>query len=153
VETEDVLNKVQEAPEVPEPKPKVSKQESSHKIAAILVRGTIGIKIVFKDTLKMLNLRKRNSCVILEKTPSNTGMLNKVKDFITYGEINDATLQELLKTRGKTDPNNKGKLKRMFTLNSPKKGYGKKGIKKAFSVGGSLGYRGQEINDLIKRML
>jgi large subunit ribosomal protein L30 len=44
-------------------------------------------------------------------------------------------------------------LKRFFRLNPPRKGWERKGIKKPYSVGGALGYRGKAINDLIKRML
>ena len=43
--------------------------------------------------------------------------------------------------------------KRFFRLNPPRKGWEGKGIKKSYSVGGALGYRGKAINDLIKRML
>ena len=45
------------------------------------------------------------------------------------------------------------KLKRYFRLNAPRRGFGRKGIKQSFQRGGSLGYRGAAINDLIKRMI
>ena len=45
------------------------------------------------------------------------------------------------------------KIKKIFRLNSPKKGYGRKGIKVSFNNGGALDYRGDKINDLIKRMI
>ncbi|HID09221.1 TPA: 50S ribosomal protein L30 [Candidatus Micrarchaeota archaeon] len=44
-------------------------------------------------------------------------------------------------------------LKTFFRLNPPRKGWERKGIKKPYSVGGALGYRGKNINELIKRML
>lgn len=44
-------------------------------------------------------------------------------------------------------------LKLYFRLNPPIKGFERAGIKKPFSMGGSLGYRKERINDLIKRML
>jgi len=40
-----------------------------------------------------------------------------------------------------------------FRLNPPIKGFERGGIKKPFSMGGSLGYRKEKINDLIRRML
>ena len=43
------------------------------------------------------------------------------------------------------------KVKRIFRLNPPKKGY--RGIKKSFVNKGALGYRGKEINKLINRMI
>ena len=41
----------------------------------------------------------------------------------------------------------------MFTLNSPKGGFERKGIKFSFVNKGALGYRGNKINALIKKML
>jgi len=44
-------------------------------------------------------------------------------------------------------------IKPVFFLNSPSKGYGRKGIKEFFHLGGALGYRGKYINELIRRMI
>ncbi|HIQ51584.1 MAG TPA: 50S ribosomal protein L30 [Nautiliaceae bacterium] len=44
-------------------------------------------------------------------------------------------------------------VKTFFRLNPPRKGWERGGIKKAFTQGGALGYRGEKINDLIKRMI
>ena len=44
-------------------------------------------------------------------------------------------------------------LKKVFRLNPPRKGYGRKGIKVPYSNHGVLGYRGVKINDLIERMV
>ncbi|MHA2362437.1 MAG: 50S ribosomal protein L30 [Candidatus Hodarchaeales archaeon] len=43
-------------------------------------------------------------------------------------------------------------LKPFFRLHPPRKGYDRAGIKKPYTLGGALGYRGENINDLIKRM-
>ena len=94
----------------------------------------------------------------------------KAKDYITWGEIDNDTFKLLLDKRGEefkqrtSDTNNKikyedfitinsKKLKKYFRLNSPKKGFERKGIKQTFQNGGALGYRGAAINELIKRML
>ena len=44
-------------------------------------------------------------------------------------------------------------LKSFFRLLPPKKGFERKGIKVPFSLGGALGYRKEDINNLIERML
>ena len=42
-------------------------------------------------------------------------------------------------------------VKPVLRLAPPRKGHG--GIKRAFRVGGALGYRGEEINELLMRMI
>ena len=41
------------------------------------------------DVLNMLRLYNRNYCVVLNPTAQNIGMIKKVIDFITYGEIEE----------------------------------------------------------------
>jgi len=138
------------------------------KIGVIRVRGSIRVRKKIKDTLIMLRLHNKNHCIVVEDKPNIMGMIKKVKDYITYGEIDEETLKLLFEKRGeefkektgekdnKTNKfivyNNK-KYKKYFRLNMPKKGYGRKGTKKSFSEGGALGYRGKNINDLIRRMV
>jgi large subunit ribosomal protein L30 len=43
-------------------------------------------------------------------------------------------------------------LKPVFRLHPPRKGHSRKGVKYPFTVGGALGYRGNEINGLIIKM-
>ena len=136
----------------------------------VLVRGLIDLSKDVKDTLAMLRLFRKNQAVIVDNnTPTVKGMIIKVKDCVTWGEIDDATVKELVEKRGelflarKTDVKKKYKYatfsfngndyKPYFRLNPPRKGFGRKGIKMPFGVGGGLGYRGEKINDLIKRML
>ena len=118
----------------------------------------------------MLRLKRVNHCILVSETPQYKGMLQKVKDYVTYGEINEETFKSLIEKRGKEykgrEKDNKGKInynkffihnnkkiKKFFRLSPPKKGFGRKGIKVSFKVGGALGYRGEKINDLIKRMV
>ncbi|MBI4153063.1 uL30 family ribosomal protein [Candidatus Woesearchaeota archaeon] len=113
------------------------------KIAVILVRGLVRANSSVQDTLYMLRLRKKNHCVIVSKTPQSAGMINKVKDYVTWGEIDAETITVL-----------QAKMKNGAAhLQPPRKGFGRKGIKVSFSSGGALGYRGEKINDLIKRMV
>ena len=130
------------------------------KIAVVQVRGTIGANRGAIDTLKSLRLHRQNYCTVVPKTPEYLGMLQAAKDFITWGEIEEATEKALIEKRGEeakdtsADGEKSGKsIKKFFRLNPPKKGYGRKGTKNMFSSGGALGYRGAKINDLIQRML
>lgn len=113
------------------------------KIAVVLVRGMIGMSQGIRDTLKMLNLNRKNHCVVLENTPSACGMVGKVKDFVTWGEIDEETEKSLQQRMS-------GKVAR---LQPPRRGFGRKGIKAPFSIGGALGYRGAKMKDLIQRMI
>jgi large subunit ribosomal protein L30 len=104
--------------------------------------------------MNMLKLYRKNYCVIIGKSPSFAGMLKKISDCVTWGEIDDSTMKELAAKRGKkTRVKGKEEQKKFFRLSPPKRGYGRKGIKTPFSIGGALGYRGKKINDLIRRML
>ena len=140
------------------------------KFAVIRVRGETGIKSGIKVTLNMLSLYRKNFCIVVPKNKDYSGMVMKAKDYITWGEINNETLKELIKKRGEEysgrESDKKGKIrynkfiefdgkkmKKYFRLNSPKKGFGRKGIKEVFSKGGALGYRAEKINEIIMRML
>ena len=123
------------------------------KLAVIRIRGVTGIKEPIARTLKLLNLHKVNFCSIVEDTPSNKGMILKAKDYITWGEVDDTTLRDLLAKRGEANPRKQGHTKLYFRLSPPKKGHGRKGVKHTFKEGGGLGYRGEKINELLKRMI
>ena len=76
--------------------------------------------------------------------PVIMGMIEKVKYYITYGPIDSETLKELKTKKGEA---------KAYHMNNPIKGFGRKGVKAAFTVGGALGNRKEKINDLIRRML
>lgn len=124
--------------------PEAEKKSALKKIAVIRISGGVGLKRDIKDTLEMLRLYKKNCCVVLDETPSITGMVKKVKDFVAWGEVSEEVIALLEKGKGKVD---------FFRLSPPKGGYGRKGTKVPFKIGGALGYRRDKINDLIKRML
>ncbi|MDO8428703.1 MAG: 50S ribosomal protein L30 [Candidatus Diapherotrites archaeon] len=132
-------------------------------------------------TLAMLRLHKPNHAVLV--TDRADGMLKKVQEFVTWGEIQPNTLEQLIEKRGRLTKNKrltesmlkekkipslkeiasqaltdlkvfeKYGIKPVFRLNPPSKGYERAGIKKMFKVGGALGYRGEKINQLIERMM
>lgn len=99
------------------------------------------------------------------------GMLQKVRDYVTWGEIDDDVLKSLITKRGrkpvdkrltekeaeeiskKTKESQKvsEEIAPVFRLNPPSKGF-KKSIKQHYPDG-ELGYRGKEINELLKRMI
>ena len=120
-------------------------------IAVIRVRGAPRMRGDIEDTLTMLRLHRTQTCIILKNTPSNMGMVRKAKDYITWGEIDDVTLKELVTKKGEPNPKDKKITKPFFRLNPPRGGYG--GNKKPFSKGGALGDRKEKINELIRRML
>ncbi|MFC1723510.1 uL30 family ribosomal protein [Nanoarchaeota archaeon] len=129
--------------------PEQKKQEtaapkSGNMLAAVVIRSALHAAGTVKDTLFMLGLRKKNACVIVENNPSNRGMLDKVKDYATYGEISSEILSELKKKDDKA---------KVFHLHPPRGGFERKGIKKPFYLKGALGYRGDKIGDLLKKML
>ena len=128
--------------------------------AVIRVKGAINASREVRDTLKMLNIPYINNCAIIPDTKSYQGMLHKVKDYITWGEIEKEAFETLLKKEGKkggADEIMEGKtqvrdvLHLPIRLHPPLKGY--KSLKKPYAMGGSLGYRGKAINELIGRML
>jgi large subunit ribosomal protein L30 len=144
--------------------------EDKPELVAIRVRGLVGIRTRIEDTLKMLRLYKKNYCSVLPKNQTYAGMLKKAKDYVTWGEIDDETFNLLVEKRGEKfngrEKDAKGKIKyndffvlnnkkfkKYFRLNPPRKGFGRKGIKYPYQEGGALGYRGEAINDLIKRMI
>ena len=121
------------------------------KIAVIRIKGQVGLRKDIKETLNRLRLRKKYTCVVIEDTKENSGMIKKVKDFVAFGEIDDKTHKELVEKRGKKDPNHKGKIKPFFRLHPPRGGIESK---RHFGVGkGVLGDNKTEINKLIGRML
>ena len=151
----------------------------------IRVRSDRGVKPKIRDTMSMLNLTRVNHAVLIPDTPAYAGMLQKVKDYVTWGEVDADTIASLLKERGRmtgdkpvTDAgikagseystikalakaiaagdakmNDVEGLKLVFRLHPPRgtKGWG--GIKRSFSIGGALGFRGEAITELVERMI
>jgi large subunit ribosomal protein L30 len=72
---------------------------------AIRVRGAPEMKRSIEDTLKMLRMHKLHHGVLLWGDQSYRGMLQKCKDYIAYGEIDEKTLVRLLRVRGRIEGN------------------------------------------------
>ena len=114
--------------------------------AVVRVRGTVGRSKKIKLAMDSLNLTKPNHCVMIPENDVNKGILQKVKDYVTWGEISEEKTKELKTNRG-------NKNSKVFRLSPPRKGFERKGIKQAFTQGGALGYRGEKINDLLGKMI
>lgn len=114
-------------------------------IVVIRISGEVGLNKEIVETLKRLRLRKKYSCIVIDKPTSvQLGMIKRVKDFVAFGEINEETHKKLVEARGKKD-------KPYFRLHPPRGGIDSKkhfGVKK-----GVLGDNKDKINDLIARML
>lgn len=71
------------------------------KIAIIRIAGQQGLNEKIKTTFKLLNLHKKNTCVIVSNNKQTQGMIRVIKDHTTWGEIDEKTLSQLLEKRGK----------------------------------------------------
>ena len=139
--------------------------------AVIRIRGSINVRKDIEDTLKMLRLNRRMHCVVLKDSDVVKGMLQKAKDLITWGDIDDKLFKMMVEKRGRKAGDKKlsaeeagnlmnslketGKapdgMKTVFRLTPPSKGF-KHSVKQQYPKG-ELGYRGEKINDLLKRMI
>jgi len=151
-------------------------------LLAIRIRGGVNASVRVEDTLRMLRMDRNNTSTLLDDRPDYQGMLQKAKDWITWGEPTVETIRLLLEKRGRTpggrrvdeetlktlgyeDFNNLASdlqscqvalngldgVKPFFRLHPPSKGF-KRTVKRPWGARGELGYRGEAINDLAKRM-
>jgi large subunit ribosomal protein L30 len=136
-----------------------------------------------RETLQMLHLPRNNYAALIDDRPSFLGMLKTSKDYVTYGEASKEAVAMLVKERGRIAGNKKltdeyaqkvgyeslaqladaihrghveywklPSIQPFFRLHPPSKGFKGK-IKKGYGSGGELGYRGERIDELLKRML
>lgn len=78
-------------------------------LAVIRITGPINLTQDMNGTLDRLRLRRKYACVFLDPKDKNIkGMLDKVKFFVAYGEIEENTLTELIKIRGRVDKSKEG---------------------------------------------
>jgi large subunit ribosomal protein L30 len=147
--------------------------------AIVRLRGEVNVRPEIKDTLEMLRIHRVNHCVVVKEDAHYRGMIQKVKDYVAWGKIDDDTLAMLLERRGRLSGNrrltekylestpyhsfkdlasalNSGsvslkelEIKPIFRLHPARKGL--KTTKKTAQQGGDMGFR-QDLADLIKRM-
>lgn len=152
-------------------------------LAVIRIRGEVKLRKDLRETLELVGVYRLHQLALKPKNNSMWLMLKKVESYIAYGEIDAATLAELLEKRGRLQGEKRldqsflkkhgadsfaalaekmleGKaflrelgIKKVFRLHAPRKGFERRGIKKLFSAGGAAGHRGAKINELIQRMM
>ncbi|MHC1576148.1 MAG: 50S ribosomal protein L30 [Methanosarcinaceae archaeon] len=150
--------------------------------AVIRVRGSVNVRGSIEDTLRMLRLQRINHSVVLEESPNNKGMLQKVKDYVAYGTIDAETLGQMLTNRGRLEAdvrlsdeyvaentefdsissfaeavcNGDAKLADIPTLKPVFRLHpprkGHAGIKRPVPAGGVLGNHGEDIKVLLNKM-
>lgn len=69
-------------------------------IAVIRIRGLPDIRPDITLTLDMLHLQRKFRATVVPDSPAYRGMLRKVKDYATYGELDKKTLQMLFSKKG-----------------------------------------------------
>jgi len=73
--------------------------------AIVRLRGEVNLRPEIKDTLAMLHIHRVNHCVVVKEDPHYRGMIQKVKDYVAWGKIDDDTLAMLLERRGRLSAN------------------------------------------------
>lgn len=142
------------------------------KIAVLRIRGRRKMGPRVKRTLEFLRLERPNHCVLVEDSPQNKGMLERVKDYVAYGPVAEETVYRLLQERGRKGRNllrsilkdeelrktakeifsgkrTKEYANPVFRLSPPSKGY--RDIKMAYPAG-DLGRR-DDMDVLLRRMM
>jgi large subunit ribosomal protein L30 len=130
----------------------------------IRARSDRGVTVKIRDTMGMLNLTKVNHATIVPNAPTYEGMLNKSKDYITWGEIDSDMISDKSKfssidefanaiVSGDATLKDVDGLKPVLRLHPPRGSKGWGGIKRSYTVGGALGFRGEAIRDLVSRMM
>ena len=159
------------------------KNEQCKCLVAVKVRGTVSAMRETRETLDLLRLTHTNHAVLIDSRPAYNGMLRRVNNYITWGEPTKETVSMMLQKRARLAGGKKltdeyiqkagfksiddlaeaiinckvafqklPDVQPLFKLHPPSKGYKGK-TKKGFKAGGEAGYRGEAINDLIKRMV
>ncbi|TFF99817.1 MAG: 50S ribosomal protein L30 [Promethearchaeota archaeon] len=82
----------------------ISEDQANQKLFfAVRIRGKPGMSQKMRDTLKMLRMNKVNHGVLVWGEKSQLGMLQKVNNFVAFGEINRKALITLLRVRGRIE--------------------------------------------------
>ncbi len=108
-------------------------------LGIVRIRGRMNLKKEVEDTMQMLGLKKKFWFTTIDpESKPLKGMLNKVKDYVTYGEVDEALVKKIL-----GDKKSKG-------LNPPKKGF--KYSSRRSGAKGELGKR-EDMKAFLERMI
>ncbi len=105
---------------------------------AIRLRGQAGVNGDIEETMVLLGLKTVNTCIIIPENVVNKGMLEKVKDYAAWGEVDESVLGKL----GVKDKN----AKTILHFNPPSKGF--RSLKLHYPKG-DLGYRGKAMGEFL----
>lgn len=136
-------------------------------ILIIRISGLVEVNQDINETLDRLRLRRKYSAVLVKNTKEMQSILQKIRNFVAYGEVSKEDILALIEKRGQPI---KGKinladvatnidkksltdlgLKEFFRLHPPRGGIDSKlhfGVKH-----GVLGDNGKDISKLLRRML
>jgi large subunit ribosomal protein L30 len=159
------------------------KTEALKPLLVVKIRGTVRAQRETRETLNLLRLGHTNHAILIDSRPAYKGMLQRVNSYVTYGEPSKELVTTMISKRGrvagnkkiteeylqhsgyktvedlaeaivtlKTEYKNLPEIEPRFKLHPPSKGF-KGNTKKSFKAGGEAGYRGEAINDLVKRMV
>jgi len=159
------------------------KTEQCRCFVAVKVRGAVSAMREARETLEFLHLTHTNHAVLIDSRPAYKGMLQRVNSYVTWGEPTKETVAMMIQKRARLAGNKKitaeyiqktgyqsvdeladaivnckvafqklPDVQPLFKLHPPSKGYKGK-TKKGFKAGGEAGYRGEAINELLKRMV
>ena len=67
----------------------------------VRVRSDVGVERTIKETMHMLNLTRVNHAVLIPENDQYKGMLQKAKDYITWGEATEEVVEKMLNGRGR----------------------------------------------------
>jgi len=78
---------------------KASLKEHPKCLIAVRIRGRAADQRDIEDTLMSLRLAKKHHASLYYDKPQTSGMLNKAKDFLTWGEAKPDTIRHILEKR------------------------------------------------------
>jgi large subunit ribosomal protein L30 len=67
----------------------------------VRARSDVGVERSIKETMHCMNLTRVNHAVIIPDNPQYRGMLQKAKDYITWGEADAGLVERMLAERGR----------------------------------------------------
>ena len=124
--------------------------------------------IAAQETLFRMRLRRKYAAILLPSNPESLKLLQNVRNFVAYGDVDTDTLALLIEKRGVALDKKKVDAKKVIT-ELDKKGLEGAGLKPFFRLhpprggidskihypirGGVLGDNKKDINELIRRML
>lgn len=136
-------------------------------IIVVRISGQVKLSTAMQETLFRMRLRRKYTAVLMHATEENMRLLQKVRNFVAYGQIAKETLEKLIEKRGQVVGKKKlgadaieiiekkgleeAGLKPFFRLHPPRGGVDTKlhfGTKK-----GVLGDNKESINKLVEKML